>query len=910
MVDILSSVKQFTPSFLKLDNSSLLTSHANTIKAIDANNEKAAELISATQATINSLKLNDKDKYLKDLMNEKINELVANNDTILGPGTAYNAVKMGVNDIFKDNQIQDRLENNVRFEEFNNKILNNNSLSADEKSYYLSNPKNQYSAEYIDNEHPEYGLKQWTPGLNPSPPINVEAIVQEAIKNVAVDEQKRSWYTFYDEKGNVITNPERYQGRMSAQLKTDVSTKEVRENDIAAEIRAIIARNPLMQNKFAEEYDFAQWYYDKYKDENIEQAKMYGYDGDGMTMEQFINNKFAHTAKVASFKNVYSDSTYHQTSGGGGTGGGGGQIKTNSVLNTLITSEATPVTFEYDFGAETNNRIYSAKNDLIQLLVDNTTLTDHLYYNKKLNILADAAGNTIIDFDSVDVNNAKKLINMMNSQNIDEIDKRNNIEQGLRYLDNLHRGIRDHNGLVENLDDETRENYDFLTEVDVPEFIFNESREIDRRLKKNKNTFFEFDVEGSRQYANKKFTVYDDFYDHLKQAAKNNNINLNDIVHITENKDGGYNFELLSGPDTDYLKFSLLFNEAKKNFDSYVTDYYTKRASADALTPGHYNFNIKTFKSTNLSKTNVSNLVTTANTLTDIKEKTNKALSNVSKKQITVSNVNLPGSDFTEQRLETLRQYVNLGDYKDLYNRNEEEIISKIKQSDFVNKHVYGLTSANGKTGPLTEYNTEQKVEMTKLLNDPKNVINISPSYIAGLGAGTNITVTLNRKNEVGQDYKDYRQYFIPQLIKSEEIQKFENAPSTRARKDAVLANERSGTNIVLKGLEDYTLTSNGDGTFKVYHPFSRYGKTIQQKDAEKLIELSNIYKEIQFGYVSGTMFIKNDNTLMDNNEKEQINNEVAAEFDNISKQIQSILGINYSGLGNMLFNNLFNLSY
>lgn len=282
-MDILSNVQQFTPTFLNIDNSSLLASHAAMIQGVDEKNEQANKALMELKTAIGQMDLNENDEYIKKELYDNIRKTVENNSTILGMGTAYNSILQEIGNVAINPKVVAALENQKRNKE-NIDAINKMDLDADMKEMYLELTKYNGIKENdinIDEEGNILSIKKWKPDIQPTKQININEMLLTALKYMNPDTTGTSGTIFYDSNNNITTD----MTKAAYYINSQHQKEELTRDKIVDAITTTILANSQYLASLKQDYIRSGWYLNKYNTDD------YGYknpDGSNRTFEEYL----------------------------------------------------------------------------------------------------------------------------------------------------------------------------------------------------------------------------------------------------------------------------------------------------------------------------------------------------------------------------------------------------------------------------------------------------------------------------------------------------------------------------------------------------------------------------------------------------------------------------------------------
>lgn len=287
MIDLVNSVKSFTPTFLNIDNSSLLAAHANAIKSIDENNEKANKALAELNAAVGEMDMSEGDEYIKrDLLNH-IKQVVNDNSTSLGIGTAYNSIVKELGDISSNPLVTTALQNQKRSKE-NIDAINKMDIDNDMKEMYLDLTKyNGIQDDDInrDEDGNIVSIKKWQPITQPTKQINLNEMLLTALKYMNPDLKGTSNIIFYDNNNK----PTQQLSEAAYYINSANEREYLSPEKVKDAINSAILANSAYMASLKQDYIRAGWYYRKYNDNT------YGFkneDGSERVFSEYLDAVF------------------------------------------------------------------------------------------------------------------------------------------------------------------------------------------------------------------------------------------------------------------------------------------------------------------------------------------------------------------------------------------------------------------------------------------------------------------------------------------------------------------------------------------------------------------------------------------------------------------------------------------
>lgn len=344
----------------------------NTASILEKGHLKAVETASQLQTAIGQLDFNEKEDVFKQ---ELLNDVQQTIDDNIKYGNMYYALddiiaKSGK--IMSDPRVLGRLKAQQDYKAWENKLNARTDINEDKKDW-MRDLNRYYYEDKLDNKGNVIGGTKWNPIKEIGKDIDYGSLLIKAIHQVAAKQIRsgeRIEYLYANGKPiDISTNPN---GVASAWIKKeDGSYKEkLKAKDIQDALDTLIATTPGAMTGLKEDYEFANWYHKKHKDDE-------GYsDPYGITVNDVVLNpedykkrRFNQGIDAASYLNIKTTTDQSiiynpQLSVNSNSGVGNSD---NSIASIGISSLGVPTQYRINVDTNTKNEMAGSINTVKEI---------------------------------------------------------------------------------------------------------------------------------------------------------------------------------------------------------------------------------------------------------------------------------------------------------------------------------------------------------------------------------------------------------------------------------------------------------------------------------------------------------------------------------------------------------------
>lgn len=403
MIDIVNSVKSFTPTFLHIDNSSLLTTHANMLKSVSEKNEKANQALTELKSAIGQMDLNENDEFIKKDLYDNIKQVVDENTSDAGIGTAYNSIIREVGNIAINPMVNTALENQKKNREYIKSIQDSNH-SQYRKDYELNKGYKGIKEDDIvlDDDGNILNIKKWeTP--NVAEEIDYNNWAADYLKKLVVLDQngvQHNQFIANDATGRITTDFTQAANYMMWNENLHEYSK-ITKQEVKDILRKAINSSSNVMDSLVEDYN-ASIYEDRMngliadnglvRDGVTQDNHGFIYNGAPTTQEEFINNKLDGIAQSFAHESDIKKDTFHIASGAANYafGRGGGDKTLPNIDYRQSYSEANVLHLNYSIANSYQNAYNIAHDNIVDYVTNNLNPTGE-------DLQVDENGNVILE---------------------------------------------------------------------------------------------------------------------------------------------------------------------------------------------------------------------------------------------------------------------------------------------------------------------------------------------------------------------------------------------------------------------------------------------------------------------------------------------------------------------------------
>ena len=343
----------------------------NTADILEKGHLKAVETASQLQTAIGQLDFNEKED---DFKQELLNDVQQTIDDNVKYGNMYYALddiiaKSGK--IMSDPRVLGRLRAQQDYKAWENKLNARTDISEDKKDW-MRDLNKYYYEDKLDDKGNVIGGTKWTPIKEIGKDFDYGSLLIKAIHQVAAKQirsgERIEYLDQYGKPIDISTDPN---GVASAWIKKEDGSyrEQLKAKDIQGALDTLIATTPGAMTGLKEDYEFANWYHKKHKDDEG-YSDPYGITVNGVVLspEDYKKRRFNQGIDAASYLNIktatdqsiiYNPQLSVDSNSGAKSGGGHND---NSILNSGISSLGVPTQYRINIDTNTKNKMDESVN--------------------------------------------------------------------------------------------------------------------------------------------------------------------------------------------------------------------------------------------------------------------------------------------------------------------------------------------------------------------------------------------------------------------------------------------------------------------------------------------------------------------------------------------------------------------
>lgn len=193
-------------------------------------------------------------------------------------------------DIIKSDRVQNRIQSQANYKEFEDKVKKSN-LSEDKKRYYLETNPYSYN-ETFNEETGKYEGTVWSPtNVNISEEVSIDGLRKYAQDEASKKLGNYGQLFYQTSDGSYTTNPALAKNIRPYYKNPNGSFTEVPVGKVNQELRDIILNNQTISNSLIQDYNYYKWKLDKGELNDIPYSQNPITDSKGniLTQEQYID---------------------------------------------------------------------------------------------------------------------------------------------------------------------------------------------------------------------------------------------------------------------------------------------------------------------------------------------------------------------------------------------------------------------------------------------------------------------------------------------------------------------------------------------------------------------------------------------------------------------------------------------
>lgn len=750
-----------------------------TYSTLEQGHQQAIQAASDLQAAMAKLELNEaEDAWRQQKINE-IRQTIADNTTF---GNAYGALddlitKKG--DLISDAGLIGRLRAQQDYKAYQ-EMIDKAALPEDYKEMYRELNPYYYNEKIDEKTGKVISASKWKPIKTPTAMVSLSDLITKGISWASEESGEGTITRWLTKDKKVTTNPdEAFDGEVyNAETKT---WKQLSREKILQGIKAAIESTPGAKESLQQDYDVAEWRYNKYKKANPNKLPITDItdaNGNILNPEQYLHKRLdpavaAKTYFNSAVKTSYGDGLKTFMAAKRANGLGGFEATYNPLTDIEISTNNTPVEVKIDAAA---NYLGDQSNALFNIETITKSKLD-IDPNKPIDSIED-----IID------------TSKYTTQELYAINKEIN-----RY-NNAYNNLQAYRNLLPN--DDVKKDFDFSARVKAGRsFISSEN--------------------GGSKYDDKAISLLNDLYGstgNYVQITINDEYVLKDVINAlnasgTQSyKDLGIDIKnnkiVIPKDAKDIIPFisTTIKNKQKDNlgfidrniFSNYNIEVFDENNN---VIPKQYEYNTHGYTTSN-TPANGFNTISSEfthgraqfNALGNIYDKANDISKtifqeyNVAPDYIQVYSLNLSGDSWTEKQL--LDQYNKGFIDRETYNENIKHIKEVNKDAlighDWAQKDLY----YSDETGAVRKriISSKERLDIGKkileIYGSTPEAVSIDPTIIPGKDnayVGSNITA-VDKGNKIS--------VFVPNFYNEYAADVIQNSSATQAWNDVLVLGE------------------------------------------------------------------------------------------------------------------------
>ena len=285
-----------------------------TFDTLEQGHQNAVKTASELKTTIANLPMNEQEDDFKQQLINEIENTIDYNTTYGNSYAALDDLITKAGDIMSDGRVIGRLRNQAAKEEYDAKV---DAMAISEGMKQMYKEENPYI--YVEGEIDERTGKTvpgelWKPKTNPVATISPTEIQNYALQIAAEESGSYQTITFLDKNGKPTSNAEEsVDGLIYQQIGT--TYQKLSKEKIAEAYRIAINSIPGAEDSLRQDFKYAKWQYDKLVEKNKQEGgditpTVPGFtdrDGNIYTYDQWLDNKISEFSDKSAYNRVISD---------------------------------------------------------------------------------------------------------------------------------------------------------------------------------------------------------------------------------------------------------------------------------------------------------------------------------------------------------------------------------------------------------------------------------------------------------------------------------------------------------------------------------------------------------------------------------------------------------------------------
>ena len=344
----------------------------STSDKLQAGHLKAVETASQLQNAIAQLDMNEAEDGFKQ-------ELLGDLQTVIDNNTKYDNMYYALDDIVKmsgkimsDPRVLGKLRAQQQYKTYHEALDKRTDINEDKKDWMRDLNKYHYE-DKVDENGKIIGGTEWKPIKTIGKDFDYGSLLIKAIHQVAAKQIRSGEFIEYlDANRNpvdITTNPN---GVASVWIKKEDGTyrEKLDPKDIQDSLDTLIATTPGALTGLQEDYDFANWYHKKHKNDKG-YSDPYGITVNGVVLspEDYKKRRFNQGINAASYLNIKTttdESIIYNPQLSVDSNSGGGH-NDNSILNSGISSLGVPTQYRINVDTNTKNEMTRSINTVKEI---------------------------------------------------------------------------------------------------------------------------------------------------------------------------------------------------------------------------------------------------------------------------------------------------------------------------------------------------------------------------------------------------------------------------------------------------------------------------------------------------------------------------------------------------------------
>lgn len=285
-----------------------------TFDTLEQGHQNAVKTASELKTTIANLPMNEQEDDFKQQLINEIENTIDYNTTYGNSYAALDDLITKAGDIMSDGRVIGRLRNQAAKEEYDAKV---NAMAISEGMKQMYKEENPYI--YVEGEIDERTGKTvpgelWKPKTNPVATVSPTEIQNYALQIAAEESGSYQTITFLDKNGKPTSNAEEsVDGLIYQQIGT--TYQKLSKEKIAEAYRIAINSIPGAEDSLRQDFKYAKWQYDKLVEKNKQEGGditpyVPGFtdrDGNIYTYDQWLDNKINEFSDKSAYNRIRSD---------------------------------------------------------------------------------------------------------------------------------------------------------------------------------------------------------------------------------------------------------------------------------------------------------------------------------------------------------------------------------------------------------------------------------------------------------------------------------------------------------------------------------------------------------------------------------------------------------------------------